>query len=243
MLGGDEEFAGEGRFGGAATEGFFGGDADEVGIIVFLRDVRENEVARDGVKAFGVGKIFTYSVIGKMARAGEHALFDDPRIRANFEHVEIVIGFEKKAVGAFEMDFDQFGHVAKVGDEGHLCTIRPESETDRVGGVVGNGEGMDVNIADGKMLAGVNGFDAVEPLAKSFRKNALKRAHGGLSDVERSFPEAKHLWEAVAVVGVLVGDEDAVNAVDILLDGGEAGESFAFAKAAVHEEAGVLRLE
>jgi len=45
------------------------------------------------------------------------------------------------------------------------------------------------------------------------------------------------------VVGVLVGDEDAVNVLDASFDGGEPGERFAFAKSGVHEEAGALRLE
>jgi len=45
------------------------------------------------------------------------------------------------------------------------------------------------------------------------------------------------------VVGVLVGDEDAVELVDSSFDGGEAGEGFALAEAGVHEEAGALGLE
>ena len=42
MLRGDEEFAGEGGFGRAAAEGFFGGEKDEVGIVVFLGNVCED---------------------------------------------------------------------------------------------------------------------------------------------------------------------------------------------------------
>jgi hypothetical protein len=36
VLGGDEDFAGEWGFGGAAAEGFFGGDAHQIGVVVFL---------------------------------------------------------------------------------------------------------------------------------------------------------------------------------------------------------------
>jgi hypothetical protein len=42
VLGSDQEFAGERRFGGAAAEGFFGGEPDEIGIVVFLGYVRED---------------------------------------------------------------------------------------------------------------------------------------------------------------------------------------------------------
>ncbi len=55
MLGGDQEVAGEGGLRGAALQGFFGGETDEIGIVVFLRDVGKDEIARDGVEAIGVG--------------------------------------------------------------------------------------------------------------------------------------------------------------------------------------------
>jgi hypothetical protein len=42
---------------------------------------------------------------------------------------------------------------------------------------------------------------------------------------------------------MLVGDKDTVDAVDALFDGGESGERFSIAEAAVHEESGALRLE
>ena len=40
------------------------------------------------------------------------------------------------------------------------------------------------------------------------------------------------------MVGVLVGDENSVEAVDVALNGSEAGESFAFSEAGVDENAG-----
>jgi len=41
------------------------------------------------------------------------------------------------------------------------------------------------------------------------------------------------------MIGVLVGDEDCVEAIDAALDSGEASESFAFSEASVNED-GVL---
>jgi hypothetical protein len=84
VLRGDQDFTGEGSFGGAAAKGLFGGDEDEIGIIVFGGDVREYEVTRCGVEPIGVGKIFADGMIGKMAGAGKYTLFHDPGIRANF---------------------------------------------------------------------------------------------------------------------------------------------------------------
>ena len=178
-----------------------------------------------------------------MSGAAEHALLDDPGIRADFQHVEIVIGFEDQAIGAAEMDFYEFGHVTKVRDDGHFRAVRTERETNRVGGVVRNSESVNVNVADREVLARLNRFDAPEALAESFWKHALHRIHCGLGDVERRFPKPEHLRQAVAVVGVFVGDEDAVEMVDGSFHGGEAGQRFAFAESGIHEEAGTLGLE
>jgi hypothetical protein len=45
------------------------------------------------------------------------------------------------------------------------------------------------------------------------------------------------------VVGVLVGDEDRVEAVDITPNGSEAGEGFALSKAGINENAGGFGFE
>jgi hypothetical protein len=230
----------EGAIGGAAVEGFFGGDADEIGIVVFLGNVGEDEVAGAGVKAFGVGEIFADGVVREMAGAAEHALFYGPGVGADFKHIEIVIGFQDQTIGFAEMDFDQFRHVSEIGDNGHFRAARAEGESDGVGSVVGDGESVDVDVADGEVLAGVNGLDTVESFAESIGKNLLERAHGGLGHIERRFPEGEGLREAVAVIGMLVGDENAVQMVDGSLDGGEAGEGFAFAEAGVNEDAGAF---
>jgi hypothetical protein len=87
-------------------------------------------------------------------------------------------------------------------------------------------------------LAGLDGFDTAEALAEGVGKNALEGVHGGLGNIERRFPEAEDLREAVAVIGVLVGDENGVEAIDVALDGGEAGKGFALSKAGVNEDAG-----
>jgi hypothetical protein len=243
VLGGDEEFAGEGRFGGAAAESFFSGDSRDVGIVVFLGEMREDKIARAAVEAFGVGEKFADGMIGKMAGTAKDALLDDPGIGADLEHVEVVIRFQDQAVGVAEMDFDEFGHVAEVGDDGKLGAVGAEGEGHRVGSVMRNREGVDVDVANGEALAGVNGFKAIEALAERVGKNLIHRVHGGFGNVKRGFPESKHLRQPAAMVGVLVRDEDTVEMVDGLFDGSEAGQGFAFAESGVNEEAGTLGLE
>jgi hypothetical protein len=243
VLGGNEKFAGEGRFGRAAAKCFFGGEADEIGIVVFLGDVGQDEMADAGIEAFGVGEEFADGVIGEVAGAGKDTLLDDPGVRADFEHVEIVIGFEDEAIGLAEMDSDVVRQVAEIGADGDFGAVGAEGESDWVGGVVRDGESVNVDVADGETLAGLDGFDAAETLAESIRQNALESFHRRLSDVERGFPEAEDLRQAVAVVGVLVGDEDRVEAIDVALDGSEASEGFALSEAGVNEDAGGFGFE
>jgi len=141
------------------------------------------------------------------------------------------------------MNFDQLGHVAKIGDERHLRAIGAKREADRIGGIVRNLKRVDINIADSEMLAGLNGFHAAQTLRKPIGQGAVQRVHRRLRDVKRRFPKPKHLGKTVAVIEVLVSDKDAVDVVDAQFDGRETRQSFAFAQAAVHEESGALRLE
>lgn len=175
--------AGESGFTGAAVESFFRGQQGEIGIVVFLRHVSENEIARVTIETVRISEVLADGMIGKMAGAGKDALLDDPGIGANLEHVEIVVGFKDEAIGFAEVNLDKLRHVAEVGTDGNLGTVGAKRETDGIDGIVRYGEGVDVDVADTKTLAGLDGFDATETLAEGFRENALKNAHGGLGDV------------------------------------------------------------
>jgi hypothetical protein len=243
VLGSEEKFTGEGRFGWAAPQRLFGGKNSQIGIIVLLRHVREDQIAGVGVEAIGIREVFAYRMIGKMSGARKDALFHDPRVGAHLEHVEVMIGFKNEAIGLAEMNFDEFGHVAKVGADGYLGAIGAKGKADGIDGVVRNGEGVHVDIADREALARLNGFDASQTLTESFRENTLKRAQGGLGNVKRSLPQAQDLRESIAVIGMLVGDEDGIEMFEVALDGGESSKGFAFAEAGVHKDAGAFGFE
>src|SRR5882724_3527674 len=154
-----------------------------------------------------------------------------------------VIGFEDEAIGLAEMDSDMVWQVAEICADGDFGAVGAEGEADRVGGIVRDGEGVDVDVADGEALASLDGFNTAEAFAEGVGKDALEGVHGGLGDVQRGFPEAEDLREAVAVVGVLVGDENSVETVEITPYGGEAGESFAFSEAGIDEYSGGFGFE
>src|SRR6266481_86216 len=243
VLRGYQQLAGKCTLGRAAPQRLFRGQAHQVGIIVFLRDMRQHKIPRDRVESIGVGKIFAYGVIRKMPGAREHALLDDPWIRPDLEHIQIVIGFENQTVGSTKMHFDKLWHVAKIRDDGHLCAIRTKRESDGVRGVVRNSKRVNVNITDGKMLPRLNRFHALQPLPKCHRQHALHRIHGGLGDVQRRPPKPQHLRQAIAVVGVFVGNQDTVKLFDGSSSRRQPGKRFALAQSRIHQKAGPLGLK
>ena len=120
----------------------------DVGSVVLLGEMREDEMARAAVENFRIGEKFADDVVRKMPGAAHDALLDVPGIGADLEHVEIVIGFEDQEIGFAQMVLHQFGQVAEVGDDGDLRAVRAKGEADGIGGIVRNGEGIDFNIAD-----------------------------------------------------------------------------------------------
>jgi len=64
VLRGYEELAAECAVGWAAAQGFLGGEAREIGIVILLREMREDEIARAGVETLRIGEIFADGVIG-----------------------------------------------------------------------------------------------------------------------------------------------------------------------------------
>jgi len=63
ILRGNQKFAGKRELRRTPAERFLGAKECEVGIIIFLRNVRQNEVVGPAVEAFGIGKKLAHSVI------------------------------------------------------------------------------------------------------------------------------------------------------------------------------------
>jgi len=242
-LRGHQKFAAKRELRGPAAERFFGRKPREVWIVVFLRNVRQNEVAGPAVETFGVSKKLAHGVIRKVPGARKHALFDDPGIRPDLEHIEIVVRFENQAIGGAQVNLHKCRHVAEIGADGDLRAVGAKSESDGVGRIVRNREGVDIDVTNGETLASLNGFHPAQALAESLREDAPKLAHGGLGHKQRCFPDTENLGEAVAMIGVFVGDQDGVEVADVAPDRSEAREGFAFSESCVNEDAGAFGFE
>src|SRR5580704_347754 len=94
-----------------------------------------------------------------MPLAAHHSLFHRPWIWPNFEHFEIVIGFQHEQIGAAQMEFDRIRHVTEIRDQADLDAVRAKAESNRIDGVVRDSKAIDVDIADGE---GGPGLKAIE---------------------------------------------------------------------------------
>ena len=62
-------------------------------------------------------------------------------------------------------------------------------------------------------------------------------------EVDGRAPLAEHLRQRADVIGVFVGNDDAVEPVDLAADRGKTPQRFFLAEAGVHQQPGLLRFE
>ena len=110
-------------------------------------------------------------------------------------------------------------------------------------------KGIDVDVADLETLARADVLDAVDGrfpsrifgiLGVHFHDFAVRR----LGQIRGAVPVARELRDGVGMVGMLVGDQDAVDAVGLLAaQRFESAQEFLAAEAGVNEEGGALGFE
>jgi hypothetical protein len=133
---------------------------DNFRMIVVLAEMPQNHRGGGGIEL--VTQIVAHQVVREVAVAAHYALFHGPGIRADLQHIEIVIGLEHQYLRAAQMELDGIGKIAEVGDETDFDALRAEAEAYGVDGVVRNGEGVDFDIAYREACAGLKRLDCRE---------------------------------------------------------------------------------
>ncbi len=199
-------------------------------MIVVLADVAQDQGCGGGIEL--VAEVVADHFIRKVSVAAHHALLYGPGVRADLQHVEIVIGFEQQHVGAAQMELDGIGNVAEVGDDADVDALRVKTVAHGIDGVVGDGEAVDVDIADGEARASLETLQARRGVLPIDERRGLVRHVDGGGGFFRETDETGD------VIAMLVGDEDGVEATGLLTDGGEPPGEFLEAEAGVDEDAG-----
>lgn len=233
MLFGDDQA----RRKAAPFERLRGAHAHDLRMVVVLAQMPQNQCLYAAVQ---IGfQVIAGVRVREMPVAAHHALLDAPGIRTDLQHFQIVIGFEQQHLHAAQMDFDRFRHVAEIGGHADFDAFGMEAEADRIDGIVGNGEALDDDVADGPAGACLKRLDR--------RRRAIRLpVDQGRSELRNEDRERFFLLRAAPqqarqtgdMVAVFMGDEDGVDIVDVLADGGEAPLQFPDAEAGIDQNAG-----
>jgi hypothetical protein len=144
-----------------------------------------------------------------------------------------VIRFEQKEVGAAQVVLDGFGDVAEVGGDADAYALGIETEADGVDGIVRDAEALHLDIADLETGAGLERLEDGDGFVP------VNGRTGEAREVERRrfLETAREDGKAGDVVGMLVGDEDGVERMEVLTDRGKAFAELAHTEPGVDENA------
>ncbi len=172
--------------------------------------------------------------VREMTVAGHDPLLDGPGTAAVFlEEFFIVIGLDDDGVSGAEALVDELGGETEIGAETEAGAAMMKDEADGIGGIMGDGKGLDRDIAHGELRAGE---EEAKILAEPFAARALDGIGGEGVAIDGGLEFFAEYIEAAGVIDVLVGDEDGVDGCGIDASGYKAGAHLAGAEAAIDEE-------
>ena len=131
--------------------------AHDFGVIIVFAQVSQDERA-DGRIQIDANEI-RHDVVRQVALAAHDSLLHGPRIRADLEHFEIVVGFQHQQVGATQMKLDGIRQVAEIGNDTDLDSVGTKAESHWINGIVGDGKTVDFDVADGECGAGLKAIE------------------------------------------------------------------------------------
>ena len=201
----------------------------EFGAVTFPAQVGEVKMAQVGGHDLRDG--FGGGFIREMAVAAQNALLEAPRTaRTILQHLYVMIGFKDEDIRGTRAFNHQLGHVPEIGDEPEVAGGSVEQKSDRVLGVMRDGEGVHLHVGDFKARAGVK-----EPAVEAGFEDAFKFIFGGAVAVNGDVEFLCDAGESLNMVGVFVGDENGGEILRRAPDAGKALPNLARAEAGIHK--------
>ena len=193
-----------------------GADADELRVIIVLAQVAQYQCLHAAIDV--VFEVIAGVSVREMAVASHDALLDAPGIGTDFQHLEIMIGFEQQNLDAAEVNLDGIGHIPEIGCVADFDALRVKAEADGIYSVMRNGKALNRDIANDPSGSGLEKFDRwgfdVLPIDEGSRK---PRAVYGKRLIATLAP-AHEAGEAGDVIGMLMSDENGIDGIDGLAD-------------------------
>jgi len=149
--------------------------------------------------------------IGQMTMRRSNPLLERPRIRTIQEHLDIMIKLKNSHRERSQLLTDQRGGPAQIGDNAYPTLADTNAKRHRVGGVVGNSEGVDHEVANPVLFSR---FDEFDVLRDHLRLQRTRRAgsHVEFDGPTTIFTEPLTEYPArPSVIRVLVSHEDRID--------------------------------
>ena len=210
-------------------------------MVILFRQMGQNYVFRSPIII--AGEEFGERVIRQMPHPAHHPLLHRPRIRPRTQHLHIVIRFHHQHAAAPQMVAHARRHVAEIGGKTNFDAFRAKGEAHRIGGVVRNRKGHDLDVAHAKAPAGREMFGF-----RQLRNRALLVAHrpapglmGRRGQEDRHVQFCGQPLQAGNMVGVFVRDQDRGNFLGALAQRPQPLASFAARQPGIHQNARCTR--
>lgn len=216
-----------------------GGDGlvGELGAIAVAAEVAEVELLQVGVQ--DLVEDIGGGVIGEVAVAAEDALLQTPWTSHIFlQELQVVIGFQDNDVRAADAFHDELGGMAEVREETDGASTGIQDEADGVLGVVRDGKGVDAHLTQFERGAG-DEHAAVE----LGRELAFDGFAGVAIAVNGDVEFGGDGGEALDMIAVFVGDENARQPFGSAADGGQSLADLAAAEAGIDEQTRLTGLQ
>src|ERR1035438_3090469 len=132
------------------------------------------------------------------------------------------------------MKLDGIRQVAKICNYTDLDSVRAKAESHRIDGIVWDGKTVHLDVADGERGSCLKAIELGRVFAPGKRGSCQTRDVNGRVELPSQRNQAAHM------IGVLMGDQDGIHAVALLINSGKTREKIALTQAGVHQDTGTL---
>jgi hypothetical protein len=205
--------------------------------VAITTQMTEIKLAEIGADDFG--SKFGGCVVGEMPVPALDSLFDTPRAAPIvLQQLMVVVGFQDQDMSRTDSLDHQFGGMPKICKEPNVAAGGAEQESNRIIGIVGNGERVDEDIADFEGGAGREDAGIQRSLHLAFDgfPGETIAVHGSVQ-----FPAQR--GQTLDMIGMFMGDENPMEAFGRATDAGEPFPDLAPAEPGIDQEPGFICLE
>jgi hypothetical protein len=171
--------------------------------------------------------------VGEMAAPAHDPLFERPRIRADFEHLNVMVRLDNDPVASSQAFEDKIRKIPQVQSDTDLDPALFDYKPERIGGIMRHGKARE------RKSAYVEAFPGADPLVFSRIQFYFGTGEGRGRHEYGNIKAFRKGSDAAAVISVFMRDHDGRNAVRLDPALSQALCRFPTAQTDIHEDMGI----